>query len=419
MEQSSFCQPNVSVNGFGHLYQTPDSTFTTVVRPNVDTLYSSAFLDLTEGPVVVEIPPTGGRYVLTALFDAWSNNFAAVSSLSNGGGGGYGDDDDDDNGATFVIASKDWEGELPDTAKRFDSPTPWVWLLIRTEVLGVDDVPKANAIQNAMTVALLEGGTSTPVDVECPVGSPPEAVANMSGVEFFSRLSSLIKEQGALLPGDEPTLRSLASIGVGPFATSSVEDLSFSEKAQLQAGAYLAQQTLDYLSEVWSPEGWSPDPTLPVGDYGTEYLLRAIVARVGFGANRPEFAVYQNTKTDGNNLPLTGEEGSVYTITFAANEQPPVDGFWSITVYNAQLYLTENSIERYALGSNNDLVVDPDGSIVLTLSYESPEADPTRGPMANWLPIPDEPFELTLRMYAPTQAVFTKEWAPPRPQLRA
>lgn len=184
--------------------------------------------------------------------------------------------------------------------------------------------------------------------------------------------------------------------------------------AWLQAGAKLGMSTLDFATSSTRPSetGWGPDPNVPLGDYGVEYLLRASVARVGFGANRNEFAVYQSADSDSRRSPLTGS--NTYTLTFPPGEQPPVEAFWSLTVYNSDLYLTANELSRFALGSNDPLEADTDGSVTLTLSHEPP----VDTPMANWLPVPSEPFQLTLRMYGPKEEIFTGEWTPPLPVLQ-
>lgn len=222
--KSFLCEPNVTVNAFQHVYDTPDDTFTTIVSPNVDTLYSSAFLDLTHGPILLGLPPTDGRYQLAALFDAWTNNFAGVSSLGL-----------NDAGGSFAIAAEGWHGRLPAGAKRIDAPTPLVWLLIRTQVAGPDDVPAANAAQNAMTLKKIgRRGEDPAPPSRCTDTPPPDVIAAMGGVEFFARLAALVDAQGALLPGDEPQLESMAPIGVGPYAKTSVKDLSLADKARLQ-----------------------------------------------------------------------------------------------------------------------------------------------------------------------------------------
>lgn len=400
------CGFDSDINTFKHLYDVPDEDFRAVVRPNVDTLYSSAFLDLSEGPVVLTMPSTDDRYVLLALVDAWSNNFAGLGTPSHGTAGG-----------TYVIAGPDWDGELPDDldlpegAKTVSAPTDLVWIIGRTEVRDADDVEDANAVQDGFELEPTASSTSTG-DGTCTDRAdavpPPDAVAALTGVAFMERLDALLEEQQAPA-ADDPMLEDLASIGVGPYATSSVEDQSAARKWAINKGTDLARSTIEAsVGAMALSGGWSPDPTtVELGEYGTDYLIRAVVAQVGFGANKQEFAVYQNTATDSRSRDLDGEYA--YSMTFAAGETPPVGAFWSITAYDEAGYLTANDIDRFALGSNSDLVLAEDGSLTLVFAHELPEGVSS----ANWLPVPDAPFELTLRMYEPDDAILEGDWTAP------
>lgn len=185
----------------------------------------------------------------------------------------------------------------------------------------------------------------------------------------------------------------------------------------------MAQKAIAAATEASSgaAAGWAPSPNdVPIGDYGTDYFVRTLVSNEGFGANRAEFAVYQNTATDKSGKALSGAEGAAYSLTFPPGELPPVDGFWSVTVYDAVGYLTANDFGRYALGSNSGLVVESSGEMVLTFSRVPPDAiefapgsdfnpEQRRYSMKNWLPVPDGPFQLTLRLYGPSDAVLTEE----------
>ena len=189
----------------------------------------------------------------------------------------------------------------------------------------------------------------------------------------------------------------------------------------MQVAVTVARKLITNASEALSDSstGWSPSPVdVPIGDYGTAYFVRTLVATEGFGANRAEFAVYQSTAIDDNGNPLSGEGGAVYSITFDAGELPPVEGFWSITVYDAEGYLTANSINRFAVGSNSNLVTNDSGATVLKLTNACDAADACDDG-ANWLPVPASPFSLTLRLYGPSEAILTDTWTPPRPRLQS
>jgi DNA sulfur modification protein DndE len=152
-----------------------------------------------------------------------------------------------------------------------------------------------------------------------------------------------------------------------------------------------------------------------LGDYGKNYLVRAVVAQIGFGANKGEYAVYQNAERDANLKPLSGK--AVYTMTFSGDDLPPVKAFWSVTVYDDDGFLCKNSaaeqllgISRHALGSNSGLASDADGNITLYLGREPPAGIP----LENWLPTPDGSFQVTIRLYQPDDRILSNRWKAPK-----
>jgi hypothetical protein len=144
-----------------------------------------------------------------------------------------------------------------------------------------------------------------------------------------------------------------------------------------------------------------------MGVYGNFYAKRAIVAMVGLGANSPEDAVYPSLQTDGDGHPLTGQ--ARYLLHFDHDQLPPVDAFWSVTMYDAKGFHVDNALGRFAIGDRDDLVYQPDGSLDLYLQHESP--GPEREP--NWLPAPEGRLGVTMRLYAPRRSVLTGRWSPP------
>jgi DNA sulfur modification protein DndE len=175
----------------------------------------------------------------------------------------------------------------------------------------------------------------------------------------------------------------------------------------------MAQASLDGAISMLGLKGWGPDPdAVPLGDYGRRYFIRAVVAQVGFGANKNEYATYQNTMRDANRMRLNGQ--NTYTFTMNADDLPPVDAFWSMTVYQDNGFLAVNEmaaglgIERYAVGTNTGLVED-DGKVTVTLSHLPPQGIP----LSNWLPVPAGDFQLTLRFYDPRDEILKNEWEIP------
>lgn len=389
------------MNAFTHKFSIPDPDFKAVVRPNVDTLYSSAFLDLSGGPLVLEVPEIKDRFYLMAMLDAWTNNFAGPGTQSNGG-----------EEETYLIAGPDWKKQTPDGMKRIDAPTNLVWIIGRTELKGKNDLEAANAVQRQYKLHPLTGPAPARSSEPCrPVGDQPvpeDTIRTLSGVDFFSRLDELI-ELYPPAPRDKDKMKKLGLINAGPYAEGRVEDLSPSNKKALDGGIERGQKVLDLAFDFGSRSAWAPDPTkVPLGDYGDAYLVRAIVAQIGFGANRNEYAVYQNAKKTGDGKLLDGLNGE-YELRFANGATPPVNGFWSVTVYDKDGFLSENPLGRHALGSNSNLRVGEDGDVVISFATEKPDDVPAE----NWLPAPAGPFEVTLRMYWPREEILDGDWSVP------
>ncbi|MGP0172328.1 DUF1254 domain-containing protein [Pseudomonas sp. NCHU5208] len=398
------CTLGADLNTFTNVFDIPNKNFQAVVRPNVDTLYTSAMLDLSQGPVMLDMPAVSDRYVLMALLDAWSNNFAGVGTQSHGANEGH-----------YFITGPNWrQASVPQGYIQIPAPTNLVWIIGRTEVKGESDIAAVHDIQRQYKLTTYNGNTAATTDVDCVEDqdrTPPiDVVKSLNGEEFFSRLSQLMKENPP--PQDERWIeKSLATIGVGRFAEKDVSDLSRLDKKALDAGIKLGQLSIDQALKMLGLNGWGPDPEkIPLGSYGHRYFVRAVVAQIGFGANKNEYAVYQNAERDSNRERLSGVNHYVFTLK--GDDLPPVDAFWSLTLYGDDGFLRDNDAaallgpQVYALGSNNDLVADENGDIHIHIS-----AIPPAGvPLSNWLPAPPEKFQLTLRFYAPQQAILKNEW---------
>lgn len=339
-----------------------------VVRPNRDTLYSIAFLNLEAGPVVLDLPPESKRYVVFGLLDAYSNNFAGLGTPTHGAAGGK-----------YVIAGPDWVGrvsDLPVDAVLVKSPTNLVWMIGRTEVLGPADIAAVNTIQDTYSLKPLNGSQLRPT-AECvpadKVVTPPEAVSALTTSQFFHRLNSLMAKNPPPR-ADAHVVAKLAEIGVGPGTARSKGDLygipsklsELSQVAEEKSGASSAGllSLLQNRLEQWIPSNPSP---MTIGDYGTNYRARFLIARVGFGAIRQEFAVYQNAEKDLYKRAFDGSKHS-YTITFSKGKLPPVTGFWSVSVYDSEGYFVEHPSGQYIIGTHFGLVADADGSTTIHLS---------------------------------------------------
>ena len=396
--------PLSPVNTIAHAREFPSPDFKIVIRPNFDTLYSSGYLDLGPEPLVLSIPATD-RYFMFPLLSMWTDVFAVPGTRTTGA----------NTAREFLLASPDWEGEVPEGLDLIRAPTRFVSFIGRTQTNGPEDYETVHRIQDRMRLTPLsaygvEGwepptGTVDPsVDMTTP---PPEQVAAMEPAAFFRRFTELWPENPPA-PQDYPTLHRLARIGIH---VGDVFDLD-AQPPQLQAaiaegvaeGRSRIEAEYDRLDGV-GRKGWVY--TANGGAYGVNYLLRAGVAAWGLGMNLPEDAIYPSLSTDSEGRPLDGAHD--YVLRFEAGELPPVDGFWSITAYDADGYFIPNPIERYALGDRSGLVEGPDGAIEILVQSESPGPESE----ANWLPVQEGSFNLMLRLYAPQPSITTGEWTPP------
>lgn len=392
-----------SSNQFTHNHAFPDHTFKLVVRPNNDTYYSSAFLDLGAEPVVLNIPDTKDRYAVVPLMDAWTNVFASFGKRNTG-----------TKAQRYVITGPKWKGSLPDSVIQVQSPTELVWIIGRIQVNSLEDGKKiVTPIQEGLKLTPLsqwENTTSSrlagePVEYSIESSEPIQLLRNkkISVVEALKRLSLeeyltylnelLVKNPG--LEADSSLLKKAATIGVKSGVPFRMENFDEALRKELQSVPGLVLSALDSARTILtsSQEG---KPDLSIGHYGNNYKKRAAVAYFGLGALGPEDAIYQGYRVDEDNKPLSGE--SDYVIHFEKGNLPPARAFWSITLYNKEGYLTENSIRRYAIGDRNNLKYNKDGSLNIYIQHKNPGADKE----ANWLPAPKDGFNLSVRIYWPT-----------------
>lgn len=394
------------VNQFAHVPRFPDATFKQVVRANVDTLYSSAFLDLSKEPLVLSIPDTHGRYHLLPLFDAWTNVFASPGTRTTGNGPG-----------NFLIAGPDWTGTPPAGMQVFRSATNMVWILGRTQTNGPDDYAAVHAVQEGYRLVPLSafGAPYTPpagtVDASIDVKTPPvEQVKAMSAAQYFDRLARLLTANPPR-PSDAPLLAKLATIGIVPGQPFDPSRLDPSVAAGLEGAVDAALEALHAaMKTIPKPaNGWST-MAANLANFGTDYRSRAVVALIAFGANLPADAIYPTAFVDADGRALDG--ANRYVLHFDKGQTPPVQAFWSVTAYDADSFFADNPIHRYAVSSWMQLKTGADGSVDLYVQHPSPGKD--REP--NWLPVPEGHFNLTMRMYWPKDtppSILDGSWAPP------
>jgi hypothetical protein len=394
------------VNQFAQVRAFPDASFKDIVRANVDTLYSAAFLDLSAEPLVLTVPDTKGRYYLMPMLDAWTNVFASPGKRTTGTKAG-----------TFAITGPGWTGTLPAGVTELKSPTNMAWIIGRTQTNGPDDYAAVHAIQDGYRLVPLSsfGKPYTPPEATVDPNfdmktAPVDQLKAMSSVTFFSRLAALLASNPP--PAAEaPVLDKLASIGVVPGQPFDPSRLDSAVARGLEQSLPAAIAKLEAASkQAGAPvNGWRV-PSSALGNYGTDYGTRAVVSLVGLGANLVEDAVYPSAFVDNEGKPLNG--GNRYVIHFDKGAMPPVQAFWSITMYDAQSFFVPNSINRYAVSSWMPLQKNADGSLDIHVQAQSPGKDSE----SNWLPAPAGDFNLTLRMYWPTEkapTIMDGSWQPP------
>jgi hypothetical protein len=393
------------INQFANLRKFPDATFTDVVSPNADTLYSLAWLDLAKEPMVLSVPDTGKRYYLMQLVEAWTNVFAAPGTRTTGNGKG-----------AFAIAGPGWTGALPKGVKEVKSPTNTVWIIGRTQTNGKDDYPAVRAIQDHYKLTPLSawGMDYTPpgdvpvvkgVDLKTP---PAEQVAKMGAATFFARLNALMKDNPPPAV-DADAMKRFAAIGVAPGKPFDSAKLDSAVANGVERGSHAGQEKI--AAGAKRPPGntannWSVAID-KMGRYGTDYLFRSIIARVGLGSNLPEDGVYPITRVDADGKALTG--ANRYVIRFANGQLPPVGAFWSLSMYNSKQAFVDNPINRYVIGDSDKLKFAADGSLTLYVQHESPGEDEE----SNWLPAPEDEFNLVMRLYLPKKEILDGAWKPP------
>jgi hypothetical protein len=406
------------MNMFNNVPTYPPADDRGVVRPNFDTLYSSAFLDLAKEPMVVSVPDTGGRYYLLPMLDMWTDVFASPGWRTTGTQAGE-----------FLVAPAGWrpdlrerfaeEFRLPAGTQRIDAPTPYVWIIGRTRTDGPPDYDAVRKIQAGFKITPLSDWGKPPrapearIDPSVDMRTPPKVqVDAMPAGKYFAYAAELLKVNAPHLT-DEPILARMKRIGLKAGKSFDAEKAEPAVRKALEAAPESAQKLMEWkvrsLARV--ANGWSMN-TDTMGVYGNYYLKRAIVAQVGLGANVPEDAIYPLNLGDEDGRPLDG--ANRYTIRFEKGETPPADAFWSITLYDPEGYQVGNSLNRFAVSSWMPFKYNADGSLDLYFQSESPGKDRE----ANWLPAPKGPFNLTMRIYAPRSGVLSGKWNPP-PVTRA
>ncbi|HXY54695.1 MAG TPA: DUF1254 domain-containing protein [Nitrospirota bacterium] len=391
------------MNMFVSVPEYPPANFKGVVRSNFDTLYSIAWLDLTKEPMVVSAPDTGGRFYLLPMLDMWTDVFASPGWRTTGTQAG-----------NFLITPPGWTGKVPDGFARIDAPTAHVWVIGRTKTDGPPDYDAVHKIQAGYKVTPLSrwGKSAEPVTVKIDpsidMKTPPKIqVDTMTADKFFTYAAELLKVNPPHIT-DQPIIAVMKRIGIEPGKSFAFDKLDPVVQNALSTVPAEAQKLMKWKMATLARvvNGWSMN-TDTMGVYGNYYLKRAIVAQFGLGANLPEDAIYPVNLADETGKPLDGT--NKYTIHFDKASLPPVNAFWSITLYDSDGFQVANVLNRFAVSSWMPFKYNSDGSLDLYFQNESPG----KNIEANWLPAPKGAFNLTMRLYSPKSEALTGKWNPP------
>jgi hypothetical protein len=388
------------------LRQYPDASFRDVTAPNADTLYTTAFFDVGDEPWVLESPDMDGRYFLLPLLDGWTDVFEVPGKRTTG-----------TKAQRYLVTGPGWTGKVPDGLTQLKSPTSLVWLLGRIYCTGTpEDYAAVHALQDKFKLYPMSaigkawspppGKVDPAIDMKTPVR---DQVNKLTLTEYLTLLAELMKRNPPS-PKDAPALARFARIGLvpgKPFDGKAIDSRWETRIPKLSFDRIMLHFKFSD-GDVKNVNGWGY--TTKTGLYGTNYIQRALITAIGLGANRPEDAVYPTSLKPSA---LESYDGSKkYVMRFTAGQLPPVRGFWSLTMYDADYFFVANPINRYSMSMRTNPKLESDGSLVIYIQNESPGADKE----ANWLPAPKGKFLLMLRLYWPDQkkpSILDGSWVIP------
>lgn len=396
---------------FVRMREYPNAAFRDVTAPNADTLYTTAWIDVGNEPWVLSIPDAKDRYYLFPMLDGWTNVFQVPGKRTTGTGP-----------QKYAITSSDWKGELPKGVVQYKSPTNIVWLLGRIYCTGTpEDYAAVHKLQDEISLVPLSsyGKPYTPpaakvdpsIDMKKAVR---DQVNSLTVDEYFTLLANLLVANPPA-EADKPMIEKMAKLGIvagQPFDGSKLDPIA-------KDAFNLVPEIANKQIMLWMKEGIPAGDlrlengwvfTTKTGNYGTNYIQRALITAIGLGANLPEDAVYPTSEGPTILGSYTGEKK--YVMHFPKGQLPPVNGFWSITMYDKDYFFVANPLNRYSISPRQDLKANADGSVDLYIQNESPGADKE----SNWLPAPKDKFILMLRMYWPSEknpSILDGSWTIP------
>lgn len=390
-----------SENLFLHNRKMATDKWRSVARSNIDTLFSSAWIDLSEGPATFTLPPSDNRYHMFQMLDLWTDTYAVVGTRTIG-----------DSGATITLVGPNDSHKFSSTSTNIviHCPTSTTWIIGRTYAQNGDDLDKAIEFVNGV-VATSESSQNFCSDVSLPDSVDPRVppvtqVQQMTGQEFFEFASKVVAHEGIRNTDGSIALR-LRTLGFIPGQQFDHSALSDAEKASIAEAPRVVNQRIRQLLDKQGVivNGWSRTQG-DIGTYGNSYLLRAAIAFIGLAANPTVDAVYIGSVADSDGEKLDGS--NTYKIHFENGELPPGNSFWSITAYDREGFMMPNRLDRFGIRSRDSVELNTDGSLDI---YAGPEC-PASSPESNWIPTIPGPIALQIRLYTPGESYLNGSWKP-------
>ena len=379
---------------------TPDDT--AFVTPNSDTPYTFMGPDLRAEPMIITVPPIeSGRYFVFQLMDLYTFNFDYIGTRATGNGGG-----------TFMLAGLDWNGEVPKGITRLiRCETEMINVVGRTQLSNPGDLDNVKAIQAGYKLQPLStflGQPAPPRPPQLNWVKPVPPAEQRTSLDFFNVLSFVL-QLAPTHPSEVALRERFTRIGIVPGQTFDPGALSAETQAALKAGMADGQQEIDARR---TSLGGRSDALFGTREFlKNDYVTRAVGTQVGIGANSREEALYPIYEHDADGQPLDGSKAK-YRLRFVGGAFPPVNAFWSLTMYDKRTQLlVANPIDRYLINSPMlpDMKLDADGGLTIHIQDETPGGDAE----ANWLPAPKGPFMLAMRYYLPKPELLSGAWTSP------
>jgi hypothetical protein len=379
-----------------------------IQTPNSDTPYSAVGADLRTEPLVLTVPPIEqDRYYSLQFVDGYTYNFHYVGSRTTGNGGGK-----------YLLAGPNWKGDKPEGVNEvIRSDTDLAFVLYRTQLLGPSDIDKVKEVQAGYQVTPLSAFLNQPPPAPAPAIDfvPPLTPDQQKTSPQFFEILGFAMRFAPVLPDEKKMRERFSSIGIGPDGDFDADKLSPEMRKAVEDGMADAWAEFDTFKKekVDTDQVSSAYFFGTAGDLKGNYLYRMAGSVLGIYGNTAAEAIYPASFNDSTGAPLTGANNYVYR--FAKDQLPPVNAFWSLTMYELpQSLLVANPINRYLINSPmlTSLVPDKDGGYTFYLQSESPGADKE----SNWLPAPKGPFVVVLRLYWPKPDALNGTWTAPKPE---